>query len=245
MENNGISKGTGRIGLGLLLLVVGVGWVLRQMSAPIPDWLVSWKTMLIVIGLFLAIQRKFRGVSWLIMIVIGSIFLAGDIEPSFSLHEYTWPVILIAVGAWFILNPRSFRRHGEPGSATWQDRKQFESSSFSSTDDYLEVVSVFGGIRKVILSKDFKGGEATSFLGGTELDLSQADINGRVELEVTAVLGGAKLIVPPTWDVRSELVTVLGGIEDKRNLNAANINPEKILVLKGTCVLGGIDIRSY
>jgi hypothetical protein len=37
----------------------------------------------------------------------------------------------------------------------------------------------------------------------------------------------------------------VGGIEDKRRMPAENINPEKVLILRGTSVFGGIDIRNY
>ena len=35
--------------------------------------------------------------------------------------------------------------------------------------------------------------------GGAEINFMQADIQGRVELEVNQVFGGTKLIVPAHW----------------------------------------------
>lgn len=64
-------------------------------------------------------------------------------------------------------------------------------------------------------------------MGGTEIDMTQADINGRVVLDVTQILGGTKLIIPAHWELKSELVSVFGGIEDKRAVLASNVNPEK------------------
>ncbi|MBM3416907.1 MAG: hypothetical protein FJY20_10820 [Bacteroidetes bacterium] len=52
-----------------------------------------------------------------------------------------------------------------------------------------------------MLSKDFKGGDIVNIFGGTEFNLSQADIKGRVTLEVTTIFGGTKLIVPSHWEV--------------------------------------------
>jgi len=114
----------------------------------------------------------------------------------------------------------------------------------TSADDYIDSMSVFGGVRKVIVSKNFRGGEATSFMGGTELDFTQADIHGTVVLELTQVMGGAKLIVPSHWTIRNEVNAVLGGVDDKRQVNATP-DPTKILVLKGTAFLGGLEIRNY
>jgi len=114
-----------------------------------------------------------------------------------------------------------------------------------SREDYIDSVAVFGSIRKVVVSKNFKGGEATSFFGGTELFLNQADINGTVVLELTQVFGGAKLIVPPTWNIKSEVTAVFGGVDDKRMVQSNMIDPNKVLILKGTSVFGGLEIHNY
>src|SRR5690606_24157016 len=98
---------------------------------------------------------------------------------------------------------------------------------------------IFGGSNKNILSKNFKGGNVVNIFGGSDLNLSQADIKGKAVLEITAIFGGTKLIVPSNWDVRPEIVTVFGGIEDKRQISPASETPEKILVLKGTVIFGG------
>jgi hypothetical protein len=58
------------------------------------------------------------------------------------------------------------------------------------------------------------------------------------------VFGGTKLIVPPHWDVKTELVTIFGGIEDKRHI-ASKIDSSKVLIIQGTTVFGGIEINSY
>lgn len=112
-----------------------------------------------------------------------------------------------------------------------------------SSEDALEASVVFGSIKKNIISKDFKGGEVNCVFGGAVINLTQADINGKAVLEVNCVFGGAKLIVPQHWQVQAgELVTVMGGIDDKRPQQGASANTDKILVLKGSAVFGGIEI---
>jgi predicted membrane protein len=104
---------------------------------------------------------------------------------------------------------------------------------------------MFGGTKKNVISKDFKGGEVTCVFGGAEINLSQADINGKVVLEMHQVFGGTKLIVPPHWQVNhQETVAFMGGIEDRRP-DTKDTDPNKILILKGTSVFGGLDISSY
>ena len=53
-------------------------------------------------------------------------------------------------------------------------------------------------------------------------------------------------MVPPNWEVRSESVAVFAGIEDKRNLlPGSRFDPNKVLIIKGTSVFGGIEIKSF
>jgi|SRR6185312_3538447 len=112
-------------------------------------------------------------------------------------------------------------------------------------DDYLDAVSVFGGVKKTILSKDFKGGEIVNIFGGAELDFTQADINGRVIIDITQIFGGTKIIVPSHWQVVPDLAAVFAAIDDKRLKMTAAPNSDKILVLKGVSIFAGVDVRSF
>lgn len=113
-------------------------------------------------------------------------------------------------------------------------------------DDFVDATSVFAGVKRRILSKNFKGGDIVNIFGGTEIDFSQADINGKVMLDITQLMGGIKLIVPPHWQVISAMSAVLSGVDDKRKaFGAVQQSPDKILELHGVSILGGVDIRAY
>ena len=114
-----------------------------------------------------------------------------------------------------------------------------------SQEDFVDSTSIFGGANKIILSKDFKGGDIVNIFGGTELNLSQADITDKAILEMTTIFGGTKLIIPSNWSVKSEATIIFGGIEDKRSMPAVSGSIGKILLLKGTVIFGGIEIKSF
>jgi hypothetical protein len=115
-----------------------------------------------------------------------------------------------------------------------------------NSEDYLDVSAVFGTVTRNVISKNFKGGEVNAVFGGAEINLSQADFEGVVELELNQVFGGTKLIVPANWKIHSEQSAVFGGIEDKRPVQpVSSVAENKVLKLKGDCVFGGIEIRSY
>ncbi|HCP93788.1 MAG TPA: hypothetical protein DIU05_07125 [Bacteroidetes bacterium] len=233
-EHSPIGKALG----GIILVAVGATLMARQMGVIFPEWLFSWPVLLIVIGIYVGARHMFRNPGWVVLVGVGSVFLFDQIYVDVNITTFFWPMFIIAVGLFMIFKPR--RKHNQ-GADSWEGvRVETEDVS----EDLIETVSVFGGVKKNILSKNFKGGEITCVMGGAEINLSQADIQGRVVLEVTQVLGGTKLIIPSNWDVQPEMVAVLGGIEDKRKMQGVDTT-DKILVIRGTTVLGGIEIKSY
>ena len=111
-------------------------------------------------------------------------------------------------------------------------------------DDYLDITSIFSGVKRKVLSKDFKGGDVAVIFGGADIDFTMADINGRVVLEITQIFGGIKLVVPPHWHVTSDVVSLFAGFDDKR-INKTDYGSDKILVLRGTSFFAGVEIRSF
>lgn len=124
--------------------------------------------------------------------------------------------------------------------------KDYTRTDYNNThEDYIDATSVLGSTHRIVVSKNFKGGDITCFMGGAEIDMSQADINGTVVLDITTIMGGAKLIVPTNWEVKPEITNVMGGVEDKRQVQGKVIDFNKVLLLKGTSFMGGIELRSF
>ena len=73
---------------------------------------------------------------------------------------------------------------------------------------------------------------------------SDSALAGVRVLDVTQVMGGTKIIVPPHWEVRTEVSAMFAGFEDKRQQPAVT-NPEKVLILDGTSIFGGIELRNF
>lgn len=228
---------SGRMLAGLVLVIVGSLALAHEMGVYFPRWFFSWEMILIAFGIFTGARHQFRSWGWLIPIVIGGAFLLDDVFPYLELRHFIWPTIIITIGLVMILRPRR-------SSGRFWDNVPGGVTTGTSDDEILDVVSVFGGTKKNIISKNFRGGEVVSFFGGTELNLTQSDINGVVILDLTQVFGGTKLVLPSNWKVQSEVVTVFGGLDDKRNVSVP-ADAGKVLVLKGTCLFGGIDLKSF
>ena len=234
----------GKVVVGLMLLAAGGLFLAREMGAVLPYWLFTWKTLLIALGLVAGAKRAFSPGGWMIVVLVGAGFLANDLYPELALRPFLWPAILIAAGLIVLFRPFRPRDHYWK---RWHHRcdvkKKYEPSDVTQ-DDFIESTTVFGGVRKNVFSKSFRGGDITNVLGGSEINLSQADFEGVANLEVTQVLGGTKLIVPPHWQIRSTVTAVLGSIDDQRSPVPPGVAGGKVLQLSGTSVLGGIEITS-
>jgi predicted membrane protein len=263
--NNPNNPRNGKALVGVILLMVGGILLLQQYF--IPDWVKLWPLWLIGWGVFIGARSNFQKRSFVVLMGLGVIFLFT--ENIHNSDRIFWPLVIIAFGLWMIL-----RRRGTYDKAHWEKSYKYKWQNYNPVagegtteplsdttytevppngpsgyppggDDYLDAVSVFGGVKKTILSKDFKGGEIVNVFGGAELDFTQADINGRVVIDITQIFGGTKIIVPSHWQVVSDLAAVFASVDDKRMKTTASPNNEKVLVLKGVSIFAGVDIRSF
>jgi len=126
------------------------------------------------------------------------------------------------------------RRHG---------KAPFEKAGNRATADFIELVSGFGSIEKKISSKNFLGGDVTTIMGHLAIDLRDADFNGTVRLKVTQIRGVTTIVVPKGWDVRAGEGTVFATYQDSQ-AEKTIIHPDKVLIIDGTCIMGGIEVRT-
>jgi hypothetical protein len=282
------SPRNGKMLVGLLLLILGLGFLFQQLDFFfIPNWLFSWPSWMIIWGLYMGAKHNFRNSTWLIMVLVGLVFISDDIFPGHNMHHLIWPLAIIGFGIWLItkrnkslseenwgrkwddkwakkqgynppfepiitpvtpVEPLSPDNAGTPGSSTTippvGNSSGPKNQSTFRGDEFLDAVSIFGGVKKTILSKNFKGGEIVNVFGGAELDFTQADIQGRVVIDITQIFGGTKIIVPSNWQVVSDLAAVFASVDDKR-INRGVLDNDKILVLKGVSIFAGVDVRSY
>ncbi len=261
IKNKEMVNRSGKVWAGLFIVGIGSLLLLRNFGLYLPHWIFNWSTWLIVIGLFVGARHNFRNSGWFVMVLIGSYFTLEEIFRGYDMSNVVFPIMLLALGLFLILKPKSthnFRRNrgkrkydaynsfeqvnplGEDPKAQTEDTKK----NFSA-NDYIDSVNVFGGSNQVIYSKNLKGGEITAVFGGGDINLTQADFEGQIVLDVTAIFGGVKIVVPPTWQIKSEVTAVFGGVDDKRTIYPATEQVNKLVIIKGVVLFGGVEFKSY
>jgi predicted membrane protein len=111
-----------------------------------------------------------------------------------------------------------------------------ESGAFRTT-------AVLSGTRHRSTATDFRGGEATAVMGGVNLDLRDATMGtNEAVIDIFAVMGGVDIRVPEDWSVEVRLTPVLGGVENRTRQPKGESS--KRLILQGTTIMGGVDIRN-
>jgi hypothetical protein len=103
--------------------------------------------------------------------------------------------------------------------------------------------AIFGGIDRRgtwTLPRQMK---IVAVFGGAHLDLREARFPpGVVELDVTAVMGGIEIVVPPGLAVQMHGSAIMGGFQD---INRAPANPDPdapLLRVRGLTMMGGVHV---
>jgi len=106
-----------QLGFGLLILVIGTVFLLRNSGIDLPHWILSWHTILLGAGLWIGYRRNFQGGGWLALTIIGAIFTLRDITIfDFEMSKATSALFLMALGLYLVFKPKKrfdFDKHFE------------------------------------------------------------------------------------------------------------------------------------
>lgn len=268
-NDGGLVFGVLVLGAGILLLLKKIGifypdWLLSWPMILIVVGLLSlvksnfksfFGGMMIGIGLYFLFEREFNF--------------------DFGFQAYMFPVLLIILGIYLITkkkrenqilsevqakirNQSSNFQQTEKTDADTEANKSYTSdqntySSYTSNSstkgatfsDTVNIDAILSGVNKRVMTKNFQGAKLTALMGGIDLDMTQVDLTGIAIMQVDVIFGGVKLVLPPHWDVRIEVTNIAAGVEDKRMYRQVEVDSDKVLVIKGTVLFGGLEIKSY
>jgi predicted membrane protein len=217
--------------MGIVIIVVGVLFTLDNLGfIEAEAYLRYWPVILIAVGL-MKLWAGGRGASFpgLLFAFVGVWLLLQSMAiVTISLWSL-WPVLLILAGGSMIWR-------GVYGPAC--QRRVADADGHST----ISALAVLGGVNRGNNSRTFRGGDLTAVMGGCQIDLRNAAIEGDAVIDVFAMWGGIEIRVPEEWSVSGRVTPILGGYEDKtrppRDATAQR------LIVRGMVIMGGVEIKN-
>ena len=223
---------TPQVVFGLIVILVGIVFTLDSLGiAYAEDYLRYWPVALIAIGLA-KLWSAFRGfgnpIPGVLFTLAGSWILLHNFGIVRREIWNFWPLILVFAGSMIL----------------WQGLRGRKERAATTADANATTtaVAVWSGIQRQSTSSAFRGAELTAFMGGVELDLRRAAINGDAVVDVFAMWGGIEIKVPETWTIIDKVTPFMGGVEDKTRQPATL--SEHRLTIRGMVIMGGVEIKN-
>ncbi|MCZ4245522.1 LiaF transmembrane domain-containing protein [Pedobacter punctiformis] len=117
-----------QLGLGILILVIGAAFLLRNIGLDIPHWVFSWHTIMLGAGLWIGYRKNYQGSGWLALTIIGAVFTLNDITLfDFALSKITTAIILIGLGLYIIIKPKRNKNFDDYFKNTNQEASEIKS----------------------------------------------------------------------------------------------------------------------
>ncbi len=111
------------------------------------------------------------------------------------------------------------------------------------TDEEFSVVAAMDGAVFESATASLAEGRATAFMGGIQLDLTDAAVAPGAYLVLRAVMGGIDVVVPSGWRVEVMGRSVMGGVANLTDPDALG-QDAPVLLVDALAVMGGIEIHA-
>jgi len=238
MENQNNSRK--RVGIGLTILAIGSILLMRNLGIYdhfLNTYILRWEMILISLGVINIFASGGRGPGYLLLLVGGGLYARDYIHLPQGLNfwQLFLACIFILAGIFMI-----FRRKGGCESSHYKH--------INISNDTIDELAFFGGGDRTIVSERFNGGKIMAVFGGSNFNLTRSKLApGRNHIDLFAVFGGMKLVVPEDWNIKVNVVSIFGGISDKHRVHTPENYKEgdPILIIKGIVIFGGGEIKSY
>jgi predicted membrane protein len=226
----GLIPGAIILAVGIIFLLDSLGYVRARL------FLQFWPMILIFLG-FSKIARRDARIWGVLLLFFGLFLQLNELGIGHFSWSQFWPLLLIGAGVLAMWSAIQARR--------MMDKCPSEENSDPRTT--LDENTVFGGVQKRLNGREFRGGRLQAIFGGIEIDLRDADLaESEAVIYANALFGGIELRVPETWFVAARGQGVFGGFTDSTSY-APPVDPDKpkkTLVVLGTALFGGVEIRN-
>ena len=252
---------------GVVLIALGVLFTLSSFGVIYAGSLIDyWPLVLIVPGFVSFVwPRKHADRLWgVILMAVGGLLLLRNLDLIWFRFRHVWPVVLLVLGVYLVWRSMEGRRlsrgEGGPGSGiggrvhdgvvagldvAGGARVPESVGPGISGDERLDEFAIFGGGDRMLRSRSFRGGNVTAIMGGFDIDLRDAEIQGdSARIEMFVLMGGVDLKVPESWTVVIDVTPFLGGADySPGNRRPPAEGTTKVLTVSGFVCMGGIEVR--
>jgi predicted membrane protein len=202
-----------------------------------------WPMLIVAVGISKIVNARDSGnrVLGFLLSFFGVFFLLISLGVvQIRARDHSWPIsmLLIAFGLTMLIKVLEER---DPAKPKWTGFRPFGMNTPNGLSDF----TVMGTVKRRVDTTDFRGGRALSILGTIELDLHHARItepSQTIQLEVSAILGSAKIRVPENWRVQIHGASILGTYEDKTIPPQAGVDAPTLLIT-GYAFMSSIEIE--
>lgn len=216
---------------GGLLLVVGTLLLLRNFGLLDPAVVRYWPVLLLAVG---AVKYRVAETHGDRLLSLGLMAFGSLRLLAIVLHLDLGPLDILAT-LLIVLGGSTLWR-GLRGQDDYQRQRALDPS------ERVSALAFLGGYNSKNTSPQFRGGDITAFMGGVVIDLRAASIESVAVIDIFVMWGGVELSVPADWHVEVRGAPILGAIEDKTR--APTGATAKRLVVRGTAIMGGIELKN-
>lgn len=242
MNKNKNNTRNNNITAGLILLTVGIFMLLERMDIFDVTRLLTWPVIIIAVGVIILVRNRMNNGFGLFLVLLGSFFLIKrEGWLPYGYETYVIPVALIILGIYFLVI-RSNRGKNDDWALDQEFSKRRDK--FDDDSDVIRAEALFGNVRRIMLSKNFKGGKVSATFGSAFIDLSSTELKDGATLHFEVTFGGVKLFIPSDWELKTDVGNTFASVEDKRVFPPSGEATNKILRLTGSVTFGGLEIMS-
>lgn len=241
---------------GVAIVLYGLALTARNLGfAPNLTRLFSfWPMVFAAMGLAIVVDpdaTRGRKV-WGGLLIVAGVWQTANTAFGLGLYvDEWWPLALVALGGYLVYRSMQHQQaiDGGPGDGVGNGAMGGGGTSMggvaSMSDSRVDVVTAaafMSGVKRNIVSPLFRRANLTAIMGGIEFDLRQCTATGgEAVIDVFAIWGGIQIRIPADWEVVSEVMPIMGGVDDR----SGHVQPARHrLVLKGAAIMGGIEVKS-
>ena len=231
---------TSQVVLGLLVIAMGLLFLLDNMGLIDMHRAFSfWPMLFVIVGTVKLCDTRSQGGTLLGagLVGVGILMMLDRLDIIDFNWRTMWPLVLIGLGAFLVA--KALRSRGVFKGAPGQEGMGMLDGA--GDGDVVDITAILGGYERRIATQHFRGGEITAVMGGCELDMRGASIQGEAVINVFAFWGGVTIKCPPDWTVILLGTPILGGFEEK---TVVPPDGSKRLVIRGYAIMGGVEIRN-